>query len=98
MFKEYFLLFLLGHVLSDFYTQIAEMAERKKNKIGWVFMHGFIYFLTFIVVSIPFFSIEVILMDVVLSLLHLGIDIAKYWVTKGKNHIRIKYIQYHWFI
>ena len=85
MFKKYFLLFLLGHVLGDFYTQTTEMAERKKNKLGWVFMHGLIYFLTFIVISIPFFSIEVILIDVVLSLLHLGIDITNYWVTKGKR-------------
>ena len=38
MFKKYFLLFLLGHVLGDFYTQTTEMAERKKNKLGWVFM------------------------------------------------------------
>ncbi len=85
MFKEYFLLFLLGHVLGDFYTQPPEMAERKKNKLSWVFMHGCIYFLTFIVVSIPFFSIEVMLIDAALSLLHLGIDIAKFLGTRGKR-------------
>ncbi|MBQ7919654.1 MAG: hypothetical protein IJ324_06920, partial [Lachnospiraceae bacterium] len=25
-------------MLGDFYTQTTEMAERKKNKLGWVFM------------------------------------------------------------
>ncbi len=85
MFKEYFLLFLLGHVLGDFYTQNSEMAEKKKNKLSWVFLHGSIYLLTFIVISIPFFSIEVMVMDVILSMLHLSIDIAKYFLVKGKR-------------
>ena len=85
MFKEYFLLFLLGHVLGDFYTQTSEMAEKKKKKLSWVILHGCIYLLTFIVVSIPFFSIEVMVMNVILSMLHLGIDIVKYFLVKGKR-------------
>ena len=85
MFKEYFILLLLGHILADFYTQTAKVAEKKKEKIKWVFFHGILYFLTMVVVSVPVISINILLLDVAASLLHLLIDIAKFWFLTRKK-------------
>lgn len=57
MFKEYFLLLLLGHIIGDFYTQTSKVAKKKKDKLEWVFIHGLLYFLTVMVVSIPVMSV-----------------------------------------
>lgn len=38
MFKEYFILLLLGHVLGDFYFQTKKMSDNKKKKFGWVIL------------------------------------------------------------
>lgn len=39
MFKVYFILLLLGHVLGDFYVQTREIAEKKRKSIKWVIIH-----------------------------------------------------------
>lgn len=85
MFKEYCILLLLGHILADFYTQTAKIAEKKKLKIKWVFFHGLFYFLTLIVVSIPVISINILILNVAASILHLFIDTAKFFYLKKKK-------------
>lgn len=85
MFREYFILLLLGHILADFYTQTAKVAEKKKEKIKWVFFHGMIYFLTIVVVSVPVISIDILILDAVASILHLLIDTVKFMFLKSKK-------------
>ncbi len=85
MFKEYCILLLLGHVLADFYTQTAKVAEKKKVKVKWVFFHGLLYFLTLAVVSIPVISINILILDIVASILHFIIDIVKFLIVKRKK-------------
>lgn len=85
MFREYFILLLLGHILADFYTQTAKVAEKKKKKIKWVFFHGMLYFLTIVVVSVPVISIDILILDTAASILHLLIDIAKFLFLKSKK-------------
>lgn len=78
MFKEYFLLLLLGHVLGDFYLQTKGMVEKKEKSIKWVLLHSLCYFGTMILISLPIISYEIILAITIASILHLVIDILKY--------------------
>lgn len=45
MFREYFILLLLGHILADFYTQTAKVAEKKKkkNQVGIFSWHALFF-------------------------------------------------------
>lgn len=86
MFKDYFILLLLGHILADFYTQTAKTAERKKKQMKWVFIHGLLYFLTMVLVSIPVFSIQILKLDMAASILHLLIDTAKFLFWERKKN------------
>lgn len=85
MFKEYLLLMLLGHILADFYTQTYSIAEKKREKLEWVFIHCFMYFLTVTIVSIPVISFKILLLDAVASLCHAIIDIMKYIYLKNRK-------------
>ncbi len=85
MFKEYFILLLLGHIVADFYTQTAKAAEKKKEKIKWVFIHGIIYFLTMVVISVPVISMHILMIDVAASISHLLIDTVKFLLLKRKR-------------
>lgn len=82
MFKEYLLLLLLGHILGDFYTQTAKIAEKKKDSLTWVLKHCLIYFITIFIVSIPVISFKIFLLNVITAFLHALIDIIKYLYLK----------------
>ncbi len=86
MFKEYFTLLLLGHIIADFYTQTAKIAEKKKEKIKWVFIHGLLYFLTMFMISVPVLSIHILILDIVASILHLVIDIVMFLFPKKSEN------------
>lgn len=47
MFKTYFLLFLLAHILGDYYLQNGTMADHKNKHYGWLISHGLLYALPF---------------------------------------------------
>lgn len=79
MFKEYFTLLLLGHVLGDFYLQTNHMADRKEESIRWVFLHSIFYWVTMLVISIPVISGQVILYGTTAAATHTFIDILKYY-------------------
>lgn len=85
MFREYFLLLLLGHILGDFYTQTSKIAEKKKDSFRWVFIHVFLYLLTVIGISIPVMSVNMLMLDIIASCFHLLIDAAKFLIIKNKE-------------
>lgn len=85
MFREYFLVLLLGHILGDFYTQTAKIAEKKKESLKWVWLHGLLYFVTNIIISIPVMSIEILILDIAASLLHAFIDVFKFVFMQKKK-------------
>ncbi|MFA9397626.1 MAG: DUF3307 domain-containing protein [Clostridiaceae bacterium] len=78
MFREYFLLLLLGHVLGDFYLQTKGMAEKKEKSIKWVLLHSLCYLGTMILIGLPIISLEIVLVIILASILHLVIDTFKY--------------------
>lgn len=95
MFREYFIVFLLGHVLGDFYLQSDKMAKRKDQSIKWVFIHAIVYLITMMFVILPFISYELVVGVILASTLHFLIDIIKYIFFslieyKGKRTIELE--------
>ena len=78
MFRGYFILLLLGHILGDFFLQTKGMAEKKEKSIKWVLLHCLCYWGTMLLISLPVISYEIVLAVTVASILHLVIDITKY--------------------
>ena len=78
MFREYFILLLLGHILGDFYFQTKGLAEKKEKSKKWVLGHCLSYWGTMILIVLPVISYEIILAVTVASILHLVIDMTKY--------------------
>jgi|GEM_PF-6097540 len=89
MFKVYFILLLLAHILGDFYAQTSNMAKQKENSMKWVLVHCLCYWLTTVLILLPIMSWKMFWIGTVSSVLHTLIDILKYWhVSKlRKNNI-----------
>lgn len=83
MFKEYFLVLLLGHIIGDFYLQTKGMAEKKEKSIKWVLCHGLYYAGTMLVIVLPIISIEILVAVMLAAILHLFIDVIKYGYLSG---------------
>lgn len=93
MFKECFILFLLAHILGDFYLQTKGMAEKKEKSIKWVLLHCLCYWGIMLLVGLPIISFEIVLTMTVASIVHFVIDTAKYSylsvMTKKKKKTQV---------
>lgn len=85
MFKNIIILLLLGHVIGDFYTQSRKMSDNKEKRLKWVVLHGIVYFIMMILVSVPIMSNSIFITDIVVSIMHLLIDVAKFVYKKAKK-------------
>lgn len=82
MFKVYFLIYLLAHMLGDYYFQNEQMADLKNTKITKLLQHNCIYFFACIIVIIPIFSVEKLMASVVVAVMHAIVDFGKYLYIK----------------
>lgn len=90
MFRDYFILLLLAHTISDFYIQTEKMAEKKDESIKWVFIHCLCYWFTLMVVSIPVMSWDVFTFGTIVAISHLIIDVMKYlYILKLKKKAKM---------
>lgn len=78
MFREYFMLLLLGHILGDFYIQTKIMADKKEKSVKWVLIHGLCYWGIMILVSLPIMSFKIAVATTVVVILHFVIDVVKF--------------------
>src|SRR5690348_13143748 len=86
MFKEYFILLLLAHVIGDFYVQTSAMAKKKEESIKFALIHCFCYWTTIMVISLSCISWKVIVFGSIAALTHMIIDLSKYlYVIKLKK-------------
>ena len=83
MFRAYFMLLLLGHVLGEFYSWTGKAAE-KKNCWSWVFIHGVSYFGIMALVSLPVMSGAVFGGVAAASILHLFVECARFIYVSSK--------------
>lgn len=82
MFKEYLLIYFLGHILGDYYFQSEELAEEKNKKMKKLMQHNCIYLISCIIIILPVFSLRILLSAVAVSLMHAAVDMAKYFYLK----------------
>ncbi|NLA71848.1 MAG: DUF3307 domain-containing protein [Clostridiaceae bacterium] len=88
MFKEIFVLMLLGHILGDYYTQTDSVAQKKNKHIKWVFFHALCYWVVALVVAIPVMSTQVAVFVSIAAAAHLAIDYLNYiYVSARKKRI-----------
>lgn len=85
MFKEYFVLLLLSHIIGDFYFQSEKIAKRTETKIKCLLLHCLSYWGAFLVVSIPVFSKELFISGATLSVLHMIVYFIKFNINKHKQ-------------
>ena len=89
MFKIILYLFLIGHILGDFYLQSSAMAENKDSSFKELMRHGGWYLFAMLLAVVPVFSWTMIMYAGIIALTHLGIDLVKFWL-KGKNFMKGK--------
>lgn len=84
VYRDILNVFLLSHILSDFYFQNEVMVEKKKNDIDYVFIHSLVYaVITGILAEFIFKDIEgVFVLTIMIS--HFIIELANYYVERYK--------------
>jgi len=82
MFKEYFIVLLLAHVIGDFYFQTTNMSKRKDSRMKWVIIHSLLYWLSTLVVMSSVISLNLFIIGTVAAASHALIDILKYLYVK----------------
>lgn len=91
-YKEILIIFLLAHILSDFYFQTESLARKKEDNFKYVFIHSVIYgLITLIVAKLICQNIENIYLEIII-ISHFLVDAIKYFLKK-KEFIR-KYQKY----
>jgi len=85
MITKLVLLFMLGHVLGDFYFQTDSMAKEKEEKFKGVLKHSLEYFVAILFVMLPVVSLNMIKAAIMLSSAHFFIDGVKYGLIKLKK-------------
>jgi hypothetical protein len=78
MLREFLVLFLLGHVLGDFYFQTDSMAAKKEKNVKWVLIHSLVYTLIMFVICLPVMNATIAIGAAMASVFHLMIDLLKY--------------------
>lgn len=91
-YKEILIVFLLSHILSDFYFQTESMARKKENNFKYIVIHSIVYGLTtLILVKLICTNFEnIYLWMIIIS--HFLVDTIKYFLKK--NEFIKKYQKY----
>lgn len=81
---NYVLIFLIAHVLGDFYFQSENMANKKQNSYIGVLIHSIEYLIVSLCVVVPIISFDMVIASLSLSFLHCLIDTVKYLLIKNR--------------
>lgn len=79
------LLWLTGHILGDYYFQSSTLAEEKEFSIKSLLIHCSIYMLTMITVSVPIFSLNILISAVIIGFIHFIADTIKFFLTRNNT-------------
>lgn len=88
MTKVVLTLFLIGHVLGDFYLQSSELAINKDESFKKLLKHSGIYMFSMMFVIIPVFSLKLLKWAFFVSTAHFTVDLVKFFILR--NQLRIK--------
>ncbi len=88
MFREFFLLLFLAHIVSDFYFQTEKVARKKEDSMKWVILHCLCYWFTTIGILLPVISLAIFRYGTIAAITHLIIDVTKFrYVSCAKEKI-----------
>lgn len=88
MFKTLLCIFILLHIIGDFYCQTDGISKRKHVQYRYVILHSLLYAAVFIAGSIAARSPLVVPTAAILSVLHYAVDSLKYLYVKYVNSPR----------
>lgn len=83
--RQYLALFLLGHLISDYYLESISVLRRRERMFSWVRLHCIVYLLCMVVVFLPYFSWMSFIGCIAVSLLHFSIDVLVYCLLRNVN-------------
>lgn len=90
--KNILLIFLIAHILGDFYFQWGRLAQKKQKKFRYLLLHSLIYGVVMLGVTAALWSFEVFLYALIAVAAHFVIDIGKWFACKlQKRNIRRRY-------
>ena len=84
MIKIILYLFLIGHVLGDFYLQSTTMAEGKNKSFKELLKHCGLYLVAMLLAIIPIFSWAIIMYAGAIAISHFVIDVVKFLLRNSK--------------
>lgn len=88
MYKSIFTLYLLLHLIGDFFLQTDTCSKKKEEEFLYVLLHGLLYTIPFLLASIFMKDPEVWLIQVgILCFAHFVVDYIKYSALKGRRTI-----------
>lgn len=76
------LVLFIGHVLGDFYFQSSALAKDKEKSVKKLLLHCFLYWMTMMGITLPFFGWSLIKFVSGISALHFLIDGLKFLITR----------------
>jgi hypothetical protein len=86
VYKDLLIIFVLLHVIGDFYLQTDTISKKKISNYKYVVFHSIIYAVVFCVGTILIWSLQIAIAILALSALHFLIDSIKYGCIKYYNH------------
>lgn len=89
MLKQILVLFLLGHILGDFYLQSDGLAVDKNKSFHRLVEHSLIYLLSMCLVLIPVYGFDFITWVLVISFIHFIIDAGMFYLKQKELSRRI---------
>lgn len=78
------LLFLIAHVLGDFYFQSNKLSRTKAKKYRYVLLHSVLYAVPFLLIFSLVFSWEIIIGVIAIVVSHFVVDTAKFFFQKTR--------------
>lgn len=84
MLKQMLVLFLIGHVLGDFYFQSDDLALAKNKSFSRLVKHSLIYLFSMGLILLPVYGFDFIKWVLVVSFIHFIIDAGMFYLKQNK--------------
>lgn len=79
------LVFLIGHIIADFYLQSTRLAQDKTTKLSRLIQHIIIYSFVMLILGGLAWDLDFLLLAVSLAVVHALIDYGKFVYTKNRQ-------------
>ncbi|PKM48849.1 MAG: DUF3307 domain-containing protein [Firmicutes bacterium HGW-Firmicutes-7] len=90
------IIYLIIHIVADFYLQSEKLAIKKKDNFWYLLLHCLYYAIIGIIVIIPFWTKEIFFYTIILIFSHLVIDIIKHFASKLLKKSKIESKNLSW--